>query len=130
MAWSLPASVYLGFLALDVGWHETYVRWGHYVAAVPLSGAGLRCREQRAAVRRRPDRHERGRSVRLALRAISLRMIAALLVAAVYFARHPSDRRGRWEYWVFAVELALLVPFAAFWMLQTQQWWRDGAPGL
>ncbi len=124
--------VFLGFLALDVGWHDTYVQWGHYVAAVPLFLA-LAYVAVSNALQPKDDAQTatmRGREVDWRYALIAVVMIAALLVAAIYFVATRSDPGGRWEYWVFAVELALLVPFAAFWMLQTKQWWQEGAPGL
>ncbi len=124
--------VYVGFVVFDVGWHDTYVQWGHYVAAVPLFVALAYVAVSNALQPKAGARTSmmRGRSVDLRYALIAVVMILALLVAAVYFLATSGDPAGRWEYWVFAVELALLVPFAAFWMLQTAQWWHEGAPGL
>ena len=129
---AIAVLVYVGFLALDVLWHDTYVQWGHYVAAVPLFLALAYVAVSNALQPKGDARPAtmRGHEVDWRYALIAVAMIAALVVAAVYFLATLGDPAGRWEYWVFAIELALLVPFAAFWMLQTEQWWHQGAPGL
>ena len=126
------AVVYVAFLALDVFWHDNYVEWAHYLAAVPmfiaLTGAAVSNAVQ-------SDAHVQLRVMNGVpftrfYWAVAAVMSTVLLAAGVYFVVTLGNPEGRWEYWVFVVEVLLLIPFTIFWILQTREWWDRGAPGM
>lgn len=109
---------------------ERFLTAAHYVTAVPLFVAMVAV----VVVNGRYSRHR----IRLGERTfayarlyypIALGMLAVLIVAGVLgavglFGGGPV-MDGRWLLWV---EVALLAAFAAFWVLQTAEFWRETVP--
>lgn len=121
------AAVLLAGLAVWFGLgRDSFLEFGHYAAAVPMFGlivgvAVINARNtQRGAVTSRLARA----TYRRAYAAIAVAMGATIVVAGVVFLL-DSAGNGPFSSWVFWVEVVLLALFAAFWVLQTAEFWDE-----
>lgn len=108
---------------------DSFLLLAHYFTAVPMFGLIVAVAVVNAA--RVDEFAGRGMDVdryRTAYRVIagfmSLVIACAILIAIVKWqtGSQPTD------YWVFAVEAALLLAFSAFWIVQTVQYKKYGEP--
>jgi hypothetical protein len=126
------ATVVAGFATwLGLG-PDSFFRAAHYVAAVGLFGvlvvvARLNARsavdtDTGVVMRRLPAERRRA-----GYAAISWAMLTTVVVAGVLGLLELNGRTPV-DHWLFFVEAILLALFAAFWVLQTIEYWRDGVP--
>jgi hypothetical protein len=102
----------------------------HYVAAIPLFGVITLVVEinARRSGERVGDRVLRPSVYKGAYRSIAVAMGAIIVGAVVLFFLQNSDASSVPAGWLFWVEAALLLLFIVFWVLQTLDYWKDGAP--
>jgi hypothetical protein len=119
---------WLVLLVWFTAFRSSFLDYAHYVSAVTMFGFIVAVAAVNAA---RVDSFVAAggslsmlsaRQFRLGYRVVAAVMVATILVAVVLALTDP------WLHWVFVVETVLLVAFSAFWVLQTMQFWKDGAP--
>jgi hypothetical protein len=102
----------------------------HYVAAIPLFGIITLVVEinARRSGERDGDRLLRPSVYKGTYRSIAVAMGATIIGAIVLFFLQSSDASSVPAGWLFWVEAVLLLLFIVFWVLQTLDYWKDGAP--
>lgn len=112
-------------LAVGLGWwlaRDLFLRWAHLAAAVAFFAVIAAVAATGALAPAAADAPRRRRGVSLGI-AISLVVVVAGM--PLYGGLHVGAVSG-----VFAGEVAALVLFAAFWVLQSVGYWRADDPAL
>jgi hypothetical protein len=131
---AIGSAVFAAFAVWFFVSDDWFPRFAHYVAAVPMFG--LICAV--AVINGRsvePDQPASRRYPLLAsttysglYRWIGLAIGAATAVTAVAGVANAKADVDPFPHWVFMAEATLLILFACFWVLQTMQFWNEGAP--
>ena len=102
----------------------------HYVAAIPLFGVITLVVEinARRTGERTSQKAFRPPVYRATYRTIAILMGVIIVAAIVLFLLQNADASSVPAGWLFWVETVLLLLFLVFWVLQTLDYWEDGAP--
>jgi hypothetical protein len=115
--YAVAALVWLVTTVIFIADRELVVGNGHYIAAVLM----FLCIVAVVAINAREYKDEKPeeRSVRNRYAAIAGAMIGSSVAIGI------AGRLG-WSQWLIAIETALIVLFAAFWLIQTIDLWQRG----
>jgi hypothetical protein len=116
------------FLAVFLAARGTFLALAHYVSAIAMFGALVLVVRINAHEATRVTVMHREMSFAGAYRVIWTLMAAILAAAAAYGAVLFVSDRTAWSKLVFFLEVGLLLPFIAFWVLQTIEFFRKGVP--
>lgn len=113
---------------------EFFLRWAHYAAAVSMFGLliavgvinGLATDHTRSAGRAPPRIPGVTDHLRAWYYGLAVGMSLVVVLAVAYGLLVGEE--GSWDAWLFWVEVALLIMFSAFWILQTIDFWNEGLP--
>ena len=111
----------LGLIAL-VFFRDTFLEHAHGVAGVLLLSAFIATTFCTAYVvgREDPSKSPHQRGYKCIYWAIAWLMLATLIAVV------PASRTPRWlgVHWVLVIEVALILEFAAYWVVQTIDLWK------
>lgn len=123
------AAVLAAFAWLFLAGHRIFLEVAHYGAAIPMfllmvavAGVNAVATDRRMAIAGRQVRY------RTAYVVIAVAMLAVVVLAGGYALLLWATGADGPGSWLLVVETLLLVLFAAFWVLQTQEFWHDGVP--
>lgn len=116
----LSLVAWLGLLIFFLAGRETYLRYGHYVAALGLflGIVGVVAVNAIAVARVRADERETPGRQWLNLYTFGFGLMVITIVLMVLVVRPYVNQ------WVFIVEALLIAQFLAFWLTQTVERWR------
>ncbi len=107
-----------------------YLDLAHYSAAIPLFGIIALVVEinARRSGERTGQKAFAPSVYRRAYRSVAIGMGLVIVLAVVAFLVQKRDASAIPAGWLFWVETVLLLLFMVFWVLQTMDYWVDGAP--